>query len=67
MGNLLIYSAADNFRICCGRRRAAGRVADCAGAAYPARPVRIIVPTAPACASDVVARLLGQWLSERLG
>jgi len=35
--------------------------------AYPGRPVRIIVPFAPAGSTDVVARLIGQWLSERLG
>jgi tripartite-type tricarboxylate transporter receptor subunit TctC len=35
--------------------------------AYPTRPVRIIVPTGPAGAPDVVARLMGPWLSERLG
>jgi tripartite-type tricarboxylate transporter receptor subunit TctC len=34
---------------------------------YPSRPVRLIVPLAPAGASDMVARLIGQWLSERLG
>src|SRR5256886_12902903 len=35
--------------------------------AYPARPVRIIVPLAPAGTVDIMARLLGQWLSDRLG
>jgi tripartite-type tricarboxylate transporter receptor subunit TctC len=33
---------------------------------YPARPVRVIVPFGPAGATDIVARLVGQWLSERL-
>src|SRR5262245_9690092 len=35
--------------------------------AYPTRPVHIVVGFAPAGGNDVVARLLGQWLSERLG
>jgi tripartite-type tricarboxylate transporter receptor subunit TctC len=35
--------------------------------AYPTRPVRLIVPVAPASASDITARLIGRWLSERLG
>ncbi len=34
---------------------------------YPARPVRIIVGLPAATAPDIVARLLAQWLSERLG
>ena len=35
--------------------------------AYPTRPVRIVVGFAPAGAQDVLARLIGQWLSERFG
>src|SRR5262249_49948122 len=35
--------------------------------AYPTRPVRIIVPLAPAGTVDIIARMMGQWLSERLG
>jgi tripartite-type tricarboxylate transporter receptor subunit TctC len=35
--------------------------------AYPSRPVRIVVPFPAAGLSDIVTRLIGQWLSERLG
>jgi tripartite-type tricarboxylate transporter receptor subunit TctC len=34
---------------------------------YPSRLVRIIAPYAPGTAPDIVARLIAQWLSERLG
>ena len=34
---------------------------------YPARPVRIIVGFAAGGAADIAARLIGQWLSDRLG
>ena len=34
---------------------------------YPTRPVRIIVGFAAGSAVDILARLMGQWLSERLG
>ena len=35
--------------------------------AYPTRPVRLIVTTAVGGSPDIIARLIGQWLSERLG
>ena len=35
--------------------------------AYPSRPVRWLVGYAPGGGNDIVARLIGQWFSERLG
>jgi tripartite-type tricarboxylate transporter receptor subunit TctC len=34
---------------------------------YPSRPVRLIATTAAGGTQDILARLIGQWLSERLG
>jgi len=34
---------------------------------YPTRPVNLIVGTVPSATPDIDARLIGQWLSERLG
>ena len=44
---------------------AASRIAQ--AQAYPSRPVRIIVGFPPGGATDIQARLMGQWLSDRLG
>ena len=38
-----------------------------AAQAYPARPVRLIVPAAPGDSCDVLSRLIGQKVGERLG
>src|SRR5215831_6233735 len=35
--------------------------------AYPTRPVRLIVTVSSGGAPYIIARLIGQWLSERLG
>jgi tripartite-type tricarboxylate transporter receptor subunit TctC len=45
----------------------AGLVAARAADPYPVRPVHWIVPFPPGGATDVIARIMGQWLSERLG
>ena len=70
-GNILIYSATRR------RGRLAARGAGAAALpalsrvawaqAYPSRPVHLIVPFAPAGGADTIARVMGQWLSERLG
>jgi tripartite-type tricarboxylate transporter receptor subunit TctC len=50
---------------CAGALQAVSRVAW--AQAYPTRPVRIIVGFAAGGGVDITARLIGQWLSERLG
>jgi tripartite-type tricarboxylate transporter receptor subunit TctC len=35
--------------------------------AYPTRPVRFVVPTPPGGPNDIIARMMSQWLQERLG
>ena len=34
---------------------------------YPVRPVKWVVPYAPAGTTDVLARIVAQWLTERMG
>ena len=36
-------------------------------AEYPDRPIRILVGFAPGGPTDILARLIGQWLTERFG
>src|SRR5690348_11361858 len=35
--------------------------------AYPTRPVRWIIPFPPGGGADIVSRIMGSWLSDRLG
>jgi tripartite-type tricarboxylate transporter receptor subunit TctC len=56
----LLRLAAGAAVLPCGFRLASAQ-------SYPARPVRLIVGFAAGGASDILARLLGHWLSERLG
>src|ERR1700730_14989701 len=56
---------AEQTKAATNSRRAGSRMARAQN--YPARPVRIIVGFAAGGSTDLYARLMGQWLSERLG
>jgi tripartite-type tricarboxylate transporter receptor subunit TctC len=50
-----------------GAAFAAARVLPARAQAYPARAVRLVVGFAPGGSTDITARIIGQWLSVRLG
>jgi tripartite-type tricarboxylate transporter receptor subunit TctC len=57
-----------NFlRLAAGATAFAALARSASAQGYPERPVRIIVPVAPGGALDILARLIGRSLSERLG
>jgi tripartite-type tricarboxylate transporter receptor subunit TctC len=55
------------WSLCCGLVAGPGLVWGAAAAGYPVRPVRLIVPFVAGGSSDIVARILGQALSEKWG
>src|SRR5262245_47076135 len=60
--------ARRNFLLLAAGAAALPALSRIAGAqAWPSRPVRLIVPIGAGGATDIFARLIGQWLSERLG
>jgi tripartite-type tricarboxylate transporter receptor subunit TctC len=44
-----------------------GATAQSGGQAYPAKPIRVIVPFAAAGPNDLLARLVGQKMTEAMG
>jgi tripartite-type tricarboxylate transporter receptor subunit TctC len=55
------------FRLAVGAFAAPAVARHAAADAYPSRPVRLLVGFTPAGGNDIIARLMGQWLTERLG
>ena len=55
------------FQLAAGAFAAAATARHAVADAYPSRPVRLLVGFTPAGGNDIIARLMGQWLTERLG
>lgn len=55
------------LRLLAGAAALPGVVRSASAETYPSRPVRIVVGTAPGGGPDILARLIGQFLSDRLG
>ena len=55
------------LRMATGAAALVGAARTVAAQTYPAQPARIIVGFAAGGATDIVARLMAQWLSDRLG
>jgi tripartite-type tricarboxylate transporter receptor subunit TctC len=55
------------FRLAAGAAALPGLARVSWAQAYPTRPARIVVGFPPGTSSDICARLIGQWLSEKLG
>jgi tripartite-type tricarboxylate transporter receptor subunit TctC len=63
-----IKVAAVSMAVVCGASLLGGaHAAESSADSYPTRAVRWIVPYPPAGTTDIVARIMGQWLSQRLG
>ncbi len=55
------------LRRCLGTLLFAALAASAFAQPYPSRPIRLIAPSAPGSPPDVVARILADWLTARLG
>jgi tripartite-type tricarboxylate transporter receptor subunit TctC len=64
---LSILAAACSATVLCAVSAATGAQAATSGAAYPAQPIRFLVPNPPGGASDALARILAQTLTESFG
>jgi tripartite-type tricarboxylate transporter receptor subunit TctC len=67
MGEILMISRRTAICLAVMGLSAAASMGSASAADYPTRPVRWVVGYPPGGATDIVARLIGQRLSERLG
>jgi len=67
MGSVVKFARRRFLQLAASAAAAFGAVRNASADDYPNHPVRLVVGFPPGQSADISARLLGQWLSERLG
>src|SRR6185312_12315197 len=66
-GQAMTFGRRSFLRLAAGAVALPALLRNAQAQAYPSKPVRIVVGFVSGSATDIITRLMGQWLTERLG